>query len=127
MATTPEMTTPEMTTVEMTTVEMTRSFSWTRLIAQLLIAVVLFVVANVVTYETSGFFEKEHEYQQVVDGISRHKEVKLIFAGDSHFAVPLNDYLDENAAAPGYSIAAGGDSLRESFAKVRHVLERTSG
>ena len=39
--------------------------------------------------------------------------------------MPLNDYLDENAAAPGYSIAAGGDSLRESFAKVRHVLRTT--
>jgi len=115
------------TTPEMTTVEMTRAFSWTRLIAQLSIAVVLFVVANVVTYETSGFFEKEHEYQQVVAGIGRHKEVKLVFSGDSHFAVPLNDYLDENVASPGYSIAAGGDSLRESFAKVRHVLETTRG
>ena len=52
------------TTPEMTTAEMTRSFTWTRLIAQLLIAVVLFVVANVVTYETSGFFRKEHEYQR---------------------------------------------------------------
>jgi len=41
--------------------------------------------------------------------------------------VPLNDYLDENAAAPGYSIAAGGDSLREAFAKVRHVLNTTPG
>jgi hypothetical protein len=110
-----------------TTAEMTRSFSWMRLISQLLIAVVLFVAANVVTYETSGFFQKEHEYQQVVDGIARHRDVKLIFSGDSHFAVPLNDWLDDNAAAPGYSIAAGGDSLRESFAKVRHVLENTKG
>jgi hypothetical protein len=115
------------TTPDITTVEMPRSFSWTRLISQLLIAVVLFVAANVVTYETSGFFQKEHEYRQVVAGIARHRDVKLIFSGDSHFAVPLNDYLDENAAAPGYSIAAGGDSLRESFAKVRRVLETTKG
>jgi hypothetical protein len=111
----------------MTTVEMTRSFSWARLISQLLIAVVLFVAANVVTYETSGFFQKEHEYQQVVTGIAGHRDVKILFAGDSHFAVPLNDYLDGNPATPGYSIAAGGDSLRESFAKVRYVLERTHG
>jgi hypothetical protein len=103
---------------------MTRSFSWARLVSQLLLAVVLFVAANVVTYETSGFFQKEHEYQQVVAGIAAHRDVKIIFSGDSHFAVPLNDYLDENPATPGYSIAAGGDSLRESFAKVRYVLER---
>jgi hypothetical protein len=95
-----------------TTVEMTRSFSWLRLISQLVIAVALFAVANVFTYETSGFFQKEHDYQQVVSGIARHPDVKLIFSGDSHFAVPLNDYLD---------------SLRESFAKVRHVLETTRG
>jgi hypothetical protein len=108
-----------------TTVEMTRSFTWMRLTTQLVIAVVLFVVANVVTYETSGFYQKEHEYQQIVAGIAQHPDVKVIFSGDSHFAVPLNDYLDENPGAPGYSIAAGGDSLRESFAKVRRVLETT--
>lgn len=115
------------TASDITAVEMTRSFSWTRLILQLLMAVVSFVAANVVTYETSGFFRKEHDYQQVVQGIARHPNVNLIFAGDSHFAVPLNDYLDDNPASPGYSIAAGGDSLREAFAKVRHVLESTKG
>jgi hypothetical protein len=111
----------------MTTLETTRSFSWARLISQLLIAVLLFVAANVVTYETSGFFQKENEYQKVVAGIAGHRDAKIIFAGDSHFAVPLNDYLDGNPATPGYSIAAGGDSLRESFAKVRYVLERNHG
>ncbi|MBS0419171.1 MAG: hypothetical protein JSR66_15785 [Proteobacteria bacterium] len=115
------------TTPDIATVAMTRSFSWTRLISQLLVAVLLFVVANVVTYETSGFFQKEHEYQEIVAGIARHRDVRLVFAGDSHFAVPLNDYLDEYVAAPGYSVAAGGDSLRESFAKVRHVLNDTPG
>ena len=64
------------TTPDITTVEMTRSFSWTRLISQLLIAVVLFVAANVVTYETSGFFRKEHEYQQVVAGIAQQHKTK---------------------------------------------------
>ena len=115
------------TTSDITAVEMTRSFSWARLISQLLLAVLLFVVANVVTYETSGFFQKEHEYQQVVAGIARHRDVRIVFSGDSHFAVPLNDYLDENTGGPGYSIAAGGDSLRESFAKVRQVLNSTPG
>ena len=112
---------------DITTVDIIRSFSWSRLISQLLIAVLLFVAANVVTYETSGFFQKEHEYQEIVASIARHRDVRMVFSGDSHFAVPLNDYLDENAAAPGYSVAAGGDSLRESFAKVRHVLNTTPG
>jgi len=115
------------TAPDITSAEMIRSFSWTRLISQLLVAALLFVAANVVTYETSGFFQKEHEYQQVVAGITRHPNVRIVFSGDSHFAVPLNDYLDDNAAAPGYSIAAGGDSLREAFAKVRHVLNTTPG
>ena len=115
-----------MATSDITAVEMTRSYTWTRLISQLLIAVLLFVAANVITYETSGFYQKEHEYQQVVQGIGQHRDVRILFSGDSHFAVPLNDYLDGNAAAPAYSIAAGGDSLRESFAKVRHVLNNTS-
>jgi hypothetical protein len=106
---------------------MTRSLSWVRLFSQLLIAVILFVTANVVTWQTSGFFQKEREYQQVVTGIARHPQVRIVFSGDSHFAVPLNDYLDDNAARPGYSIAAGGDSLREAFAKVRYVLNATPG
>ena len=114
-----------MATPDITTIDMTRSFSWTRLISQLLIGVLLFAAANVVTYETSGFFQKEHEYQQSVAGIGAHRDVRLIFSGDSHFAVPLNEYLNNNTAAPGYSIAAGGDSLREAFAKVRAVLEDT--
>jgi hypothetical protein len=116
-----------MSTPDVTTVEMTRSFSWMRLISQCVIAALLFVAANVVTYETSGFYQKEHAYTQQVADIASHPNVRIIFAGDSHFAVPLNDYLNGNTAAPAYSIAAGGDSLRESFAKVRRVLETTRG
>jgi hypothetical protein len=114
-----------MSAPDITTVEMTRSLSWTRLISQLVLAVLLFAAANVVTYETSGFFQKEHEYQQVVQGVAAHRDARLIFSGDSHFAVPLNEYLNNNTTAPGYSIAAGGDSLREAFAKVRVVLAAT--
>lgn len=116
-----------MSTPDITSVEMTRSFSWMRLISRSVIGVLLFVAANVYTYETSGFFQKEHDYTRQVDAIATHRDVRIIFSGDSHFAVPLNDYLNDNTAAPGYSIAAGGDSLRESFAKVRRVLETTPG
>jgi hypothetical protein len=60
---------------------------------------------------------------QEVDGITQHPRVHIVFAGDSHFGVPLNDYLNANTQGPAYSIAYGGDSLRECFAKVRRVLE----
>ena len=45
-----------MSTPDITSVEMTRSFSWMRLISQCVIALLLFIAANVFTYETSGFF-----------------------------------------------------------------------
>jgi hypothetical protein len=114
-----------MSTPEITTLEITRSFSWVRLISRSVIAVLLFVAANVLTYQASGFFQREQEYTRQVSGIATHHNVQVIFAGDSHFAVPLNDYLNENPAGPAYSLAAGGDSLRESFAKIRRVLQTT--
>src|SRR6266581_2968520 len=116
-----------MSAPDITTIEMTRSFSWLRLFSQCLVAVLLFVAGNVYTYETSAFFQRERGYTQEVSAIAAHMNVRTVFAGDSHFAVPLNDYLNANPAAPAYSIAAGGDSLRESFAKVRHVLSTKPG
>jgi hypothetical protein len=96
-----------------------------RSISQGLIALLLFCAANVVTYESSGFFQRDSGYAQQVEDIATHPDVHIIFAGDSHFAVPLNDYLNVNPATPAYSIATGGDSLREAYAKVRRVLETT--
>ena len=119
-----------MSAPDITTVRMTRSFSWLRLFSQCVVAVLLFVAGNVYTYETSGFFQREREYTEQVSRIATHANVRLVFAGDSHFAVPLNDYLNDGGApadpkGAAYSIAAGGDSLRECFAKVRHVLNTT--
>ena len=114
-----------MSAPDITTVEMTRSFSWMRLFSQCLVAFLLFVAANVYTYETSGFFQREQEYTGTVSTLSTHRNVHVVFAGDSHFAVPLNDYLNDDPNGPAYSIAYGGDSLRECFAKVRHVLRST--
>jgi hypothetical protein len=112
-----------MSSPDITTVQMTRSFSWLRLLSQCLVAVLLFAAANVYTYETSGFFERDQKYSEAVSAIAAHTHVQVVFAGDSHFGVPLNDYLNGDLAGPAYSIASGGDSLRECFAKVRHVLE----
>jgi hypothetical protein len=114
-----------MSTPEITSVQMTRSLSWVRLLSNTGIALLVFIAANVYTYETSGFFQREREYTQVVDAIASHHSVHIVFAGDSHFAVPLNDYLNPDPAGPAYSIAYGGDSLRECFAKVRRVLDTT--
>lgn len=112
MSTTPDM-----------TVQMTRSFSWLRLFIQSVIVLLVFVAANVYTYTASGFFQREREYTEQVSAVADSPSVRVIFAGDSHFAVPLNDYLNGRPGAPAYSLAYGGDSLRECFAKVRHVLE----
>jgi hypothetical protein len=100
-----------------------RPFTWRRLAGHCALAVFLFVAANLYTYETSGFFERDHDYAQQVDAIRQHHSVRIVFAGDSHFGVPLNDYLNANPDGPAYSIAYGGDSLRECFAKVRRVLQ----
>jgi hypothetical protein len=116
-----------MSTPEITSVQMTRSLSWMRLVSNCVIALLLFVAANVYTYETSGFFQREREYAQQVDAIASHHNVQVVFAGDSHFAVPLNDYLNANPAGPAYSVAYGGDALRECFAKVRRALDTAPG
>lgn len=96
--------------------------SWSSLASQCVIAVLLFVAANVWVYQTSEFFERKRMYTEHVAQLATHPNVHVIFAGDSHFAVPLNDYLDGDVGGPAYSVAAGGDSLRETFAKVREVL-----
>jgi hypothetical protein len=114
-----------MSAPDITAAGITRSFSWLRLCSQCLVAVLLFAAANVYTYETTGFFQREREYQGLVERIADHKNVRVVFAGDSHFAVPLNVYLNDDPAGPAYSVAYAGDSLRECFAKLRHVLATT--
>lgn len=114
-----------MATTGITTARMTRSLSWVRLLSECMVALLLFVGVNIYIYEISPFFHREQEYAEQVSAIATHKDVHVVFAGDSHFAVPLNDYLNDNPAGPAYSIASGGDSLRECFAKVRHVLNTT--
>jgi hypothetical protein len=116
-----------MSAPDITTVEMARPLSWLRLLSGGVIALLAFVAANVYTYETSGFFQREHEYTKVVDAVATRRNVRVLFAGDSHFGVPLNEYLNNDPAAPAYSVAYGGDSSRECFAKVRRVLETTPG
>ena len=102
---------------------MSRPLSWMRLSVQGSIVLLVFIAANVYTYESSGFFQQKHEYAMQVSDAIASPSVRVLIAGDSHFAVPLNDYLNGRPGAPAYSVAFGGDSLRECFAKVRYVLE----
>jgi hypothetical protein len=100
-----------------------RPVTWRRLLLHCGLGVLLFVAVNVYTYQTSAFFERDQEYAAQVSAIRSHPAVRIVFAGDSHFGVPLNDYLNANPAGPAYSIAYGGDSLRECYAKIRRALE----
>lgn len=99
---------------------------WRKLCGRAVILLVVFLIANVFTFRTSGYFEKLREYHKGVDGIFMHPEVRTLVAGDSHFASPLNSYLNPSHDIAAYSIAFGGDGLRECFAKVRYVLDRCS-
>ncbi|MBV8803965.1 MAG: hypothetical protein JO042_02935 [Sinobacteraceae bacterium] len=58
-----------------------------------------------------------------MSGLATHSNVRILFVGDSHFGVPLNEYLNVHANAPAYSIAYGGDSPRECYAKLRRALD----
>lgn len=85
----------------------------------------VFVAANILTWWTSGYFQREASYRAEVAAVARHPDVHIVFAGDSHFAVPLNDLIDVDPHGPAYSVAFGGDSLRECYAKLRRVLNES--
>jgi hypothetical protein len=103
-----------------------RGYSWKRLGLQLVCALLVFVVVNVLVYNNNEYFEKARAYHELVDEAAHRQNVRILFAGDSHLAHPLNPYLNEDPNATGYSVAFGGDSAREMFAKVRRVLESSN-
>jgi len=84
----------------------------------------VFTVANVVVYYRSNYFQTAREYHALMSEIRKHPNVLTLFAGDSHFARPLNDLLNRDVRGSSYSIAFGGDSLRECYAKIRHILNQ---
>jgi hypothetical protein len=89
-----------------------------------MIGIVLFLAANLLVYRTSGYFEKLRAYHKQVEAIFIRPDVRVLIAGDSHFAVPLNGYLDGLQDGAAYSVAFGGDGLRECYGKVRYILKR---
>jgi hypothetical protein len=112
-----------MDTAEVTTGAVSRPLTWTGIWTRATVALLLFAACNVYTYETSGFYEREREYRAQLGELPQHHIVRVIFAGDSHIGVPLNQYLNSDLTGAGYSIAFAGDSPRECFAKVRRALE----
>ncbi len=92
--------------------------TWRTLAIKIAVAIVVFAAANILTYKTSGYFQRAQEYQGVVDGFKTHQHVKSIFVGDSHVAQLDNEILADGA----YNLAVGGDGLREIYAKLRYLL-----
>jgi hypothetical protein len=88
------------------------------------IGLALLLCANLVTYWTSGYFEKLRDYRSRVDAVFTRPGVRVLVAGDSHIAVPLNGYVNGARGGAAYSIAFGGDAPRECFAKIRYILDR---
>jgi hypothetical protein len=94
--------------------------TWRTILLKGALGVAVFAIANVITYQTSGYFQRENEYHSVVQNFFTHQHVKAIFVGDSHVAQIDNEYLTDNA----YNVGFGGDSLREIYAKLRYLLSR---
>jgi hypothetical protein len=92
--------------------------SWRTVIIKGILGTVVFALANVITYESSSYFQRAHDYRLVVSNFFTRPHAKAIFVGDSHVAQLDNDYLDVDA----YNVGFGGDSLREVYAKLRYLL-----
>src|ERR1700680_2609489 len=92
--------------------------SWCSVLLKGLLGTAVFALANLITYQFSGYFEREQAYHGVVSGFFSRPHVKALFVGDSHVAQLDNEYL----AAGVYNVGFGGDSLREVYAKLRYLL-----
>ena len=97
--------------------------TWTGVWARLAALLAVFAAANVATCFGSEYFQKQRNYRSAIGDLREHGEAHVLFLGDSHTAHPLNAYLDERADGPAYSMAFGGDSAREMFAKFRRALQ----
>jgi hypothetical protein len=105
--------------------DMRTPLSYSGLLARLLLGVAVFAILNLIVYNTSEYFEKEHLYHVQVKEVLSRPHVHTLFAGDSHVAHVLNDRLNADPNAEAYSLAVGGDSFREVYAKVRYVVQRS--
>ncbi|HKT73124.1 MAG TPA: hypothetical protein VJQ47_09555 [Steroidobacteraceae bacterium] len=98
----------------------TRSPTWSSLALKGILGIALFAIANLATYYTSGYYEREREYDEGVQDYFTRPHATALFAGDSHVAQLDNELLADDV----YNVAFGGDSLREVYAKLRYLLWR---
>src|ERR1700733_7272013 len=94
--------------------------SWRSVLLKGILGTMVFALANVITYESSTYFQRDRDYRVVVSNFFSRPRVKAIFVGDSHVAQLDNEYLDVGA----YNVGFGGDSLREVYAKLRYLLSQ---
>lgn len=94
--------------------------SWKQLAFKAAIGVLLFALANVLVYRTSGFFQREKHYHQTVADLFERPAISVILMGDSHVAEIPAEALSQDA----HNLAAGGDGYRECYAKLRYLLTR---
>lgn len=93
---------------------------WKQLAFKAAIGVLLFALANVLVYYTSGFFQRERHYHQTVADLFERPEVSIVLLGDSHVAEIPDAALDVNT----HNLAAGGDGYRECYAKLRYLVTK---
>lgn len=100
------------------------STRWFAVLTKALVAVGLIVVANVVVYRTSPYFEMERRYHSQMAQLKDHTAAQVLVVGDSHIAHAGNALLNADAKGPAFSLAFGGDSMRESFGKLEYAVEQ---
>jgi hypothetical protein len=95
-------------------------YTWQQLAFKAAIGVLLFALANVLVFYSSGFFQRERHYHQTVTALVNRPEVSVVLLGDSHVAEIPAELLDQGV----HNLAAGGDGYREGYAKLRYLFSK---
>lgn len=90
-----------------------------RLLLKGLIIGICFVLLNAYVYATSPFFERQKSYLRQIESYAK-RNARVLIVGDSHPGVFANEMLNQQT----YSIAAGGDGIKECYLKLRYLLSR---
>ncbi|MDX2286266.1 MAG: hypothetical protein NW241_19005 [Bacteroidia bacterium] len=91
-----------------------------RLLGKLSIFLLPFIPLNFYLYYSSPFFQKQQLYHERIEGFFAKPGVKTLLIGDSHPEVVANKFLNDET----YNLSFGGDALKESYLKLKYVLDR---
>ena len=91
-----------------------------RLLSRVLLFAIPFVPLNVYLYYTSPYFQKEKDYHATIEGFFAKPGVRTLILGDSHPGALTNDMLNDET----YNLAFGGDGLKETYLKLKYVLDQ---